>query len=95
MNGTLLRGNIPNIIKYILNIVSHWNVLDLTDITNDVRHAYKLILPWYKKSFNTNKIRIDMYKHPVVSHLSIAVYVEEKYSFGITFQRKYRYEHIR
>lgn len=93
--GALLRNNnIPNTIKYILNIVSNWNVIDLTNIANDTQYAYKLILPWYKKSFNTNKIRIDLYKHTGMNQLSIVVYVEEKYSFGITFQCKKHYEHI-
>ena len=70
-------------------------MIDLTNIANDVQCAYKLILPWYKKSFNTNKIRIDTYKRAGMNQLSILVYVEEKYSFGITFQRRYHYEHIR
>lgn len=95
INGALMRNNIPNAIKYILNIVSNWNVIDLTNIANDVQYAYKLILPWYKKSFNTNKILIEIHKHTGMNKLLIVVYVEEKYSFGITFQRKYHYEHIR
>jgi hypothetical protein len=84
MNGVKLMHNIPNKIKYISNIVSNWSELDLDSILNDDSYIYKLILPWYERSYNSSKICIQLYKYTGLHKVQIAVYTEDVYSFCIT-----------
>lgn len=95
MNGRRLMNSIPNKIRYISNIVSNWSELDLDNILNDDSYIYKLILPWYERSYNPSKVNIKIYKYTGLHKVQIAVYTEDIYSFCITFQYKNSYEHIR
>ena len=77
-------NSIPNKIKYISNIVSNWSELDLDNILNDDSYIYKLILPWYERSYNPSKVNIKIYKYTGLHKVQIAVYTEDIYSFCIT-----------